>query len=562
MNIKFNYYISIIITLFFLSCGMPQSDTIMISGSIDRSMALPVKGPTCLIITDTDDFEKIENDPMNSVITMITVADDGKFEIDLTEYGLSMGDTIYLSAFIDNDYSNGIPYPTVGDFIGYYVNTETFSPAYVISDNNSGLIIEVSRRVYDFNSHVTGTVSGPETGDLMVIAYAGEITSIDPSALDINLIMGYEKISKTEENAEYNMKIMPFGQNVPMDNVYIIALLDQNGNGIPDNGDLMGFYSDNPSGIPTQMTITEGTVYEIDMTVSMTLQEPSGYEMTMEGNFAAPAGYNSSSAPIYIMVAETDDPAALFNNPLEAVKAFKKLNPGDTSFSIDLSSTDLAPGDQVMVLALWDKNNSGGFPNPDLGDSVGYFQNTDVNNFAFTLTLSDASPNMVYHQPAGDWKFEINKNIFDYDTQLQFKIKSAGRPGGMSEDNELIVIAIYHEGVQDDNMLGSDYYMITDINYVLGMAYLPYRDDADHVYSIDILNAIDERIADTSSMDLYLYVIYDRDGNGMPSGGDDVAAYYQWGIHTGFQYLPKKFNLQSNALNDMGDGVRFLGKTY
>jgi len=186
-----------------------------------------------------------------------------------------------------------------------------------------------------------------------------------------------------------------------------------------------------------------------------------------------------------------------------------------------------------------------------------------VDNFAFTLTLSDASTNMAYHQPAGDWKFEINKNIFDYDTELQFKIKSAGRPGGMTEDNDLIVIAIYHEGVQDENPIPiSEYYMITDINYVLGMAYLPYREDVNHVYSIDILNAIDERIAETSSMDIYLYVIYDRDGNGMPSGGDDVAAYYSFGILTGFQYIPKIFNLQSNTLNDMIDGVRFLGRTY
>jgi hypothetical protein len=131
----------------------------------------------------------------------------------------------------------------------------------------------------------------------------------------------------------------------------------------------------------------------------------------------------------------------------------------------------------------------------------------------------------------------------------------------MDENHSLLALAVHEDGV--------DWlYNITDVNYILGFAELPYKTDSEYVYRFTIFPAIYDAIPDPTTMNIYVYVLYDRDANGMPSSGDDIAAYWE---EIFFFKVPKKWLLVSDTANVLsapnGDtknpyAVRFLGKTY
>lgn len=596
MNIRKSLsYTIIVFSIFFLSCGMPDIKKIEISGSVDLSEADLVSGPSFIIISNTDDFKKIENDPLNSVILIARIGDDNRFSIDLSETGVREGDNIYLVGFVDNDYTEGIPFPTEGDYLGFYFDDKNWQMAYILSENNMDLNIKSNRKVYDFNAEVSGTIKYIEVGEITLIAYAGDIESMDYSSLNFENIIGYSRVSKPEGSAGYSLNIMPFGNNIPIENVFIIAFLDKNNNGIPDGGDRMGFYTNNDNNTPSTVTINEGNLTGIDLDLQMEIQEPSGYEMSIQGSFTV-SDYDGLS-PIFILIAESDDPALLFNNPINAIKAFQRVKTNDNGtiitdengsmFNIDLSETDLEPYDseetenngRAMVIALWDKDFNGGFPNPTGGDRVGYYQNTNPDNFEITIPLSEGINSV---SPQGDWDFTINKIIYDYETTIEFKLDPSNRPEGLNEDHSLIAIAVYYEGVNDEWLEGGliPDYGISDVNYVLGMAAIPYRQNPEYIYSFDIFNIIDDRITNSETMDIYVYVIYDRDGDGAPSSGDDIAAYWEnkffgieiFGMPIGiYKDVPDKWSLTSDEINILSEpdgdpenpyAVKFLGETY
>ncbi|PKL41247.1 MAG: hypothetical protein CVV44_01030 [Spirochaetae bacterium HGW-Spirochaetae-1] len=547
------------------ACGMDSPASINISGTVSVDTAEPVTGPVFLLFTDTADFEAIKAQPLDHVITMISCPDNGSYSLDLAEHGVRRNDTVYITAILDVNYDGGVPYPDPGDYIGFYINSETMQPSRTMQSDNRNIDITINRLIYDYQASIEGTITNALTGTVTLIAYAGSVDSLDITSLDMDKIMGYGTVTKTGESVDYSLDIMPFGRNVPMDDVYVFALFDLNNDGIPNAGDALAFYADGATGVPLQCVITQGPNSGINITGQMELMSSSDYAMTIDGYFEHPEGYDSSSKPVFIMIAHTDDPGALFTDPLSVVKAFKKLDPGMSSFSIDLSTTDLEPGDEVMVIALWDKDYSGGFPSPTAGDMVGYYQNTDLDNFAFTIALAESGPNTAYHQASGDWKFQLNKKMYDYNTTVEFQLDPSSRPAGMVEGNSLICLVVHDDGV--NNLTRN----IDDINYVTGMALLPYVADPNHHYSFPLFAALDEGIAVTLAMNSYVYVLYDRDNNGMPSSGDNIAAYWENNFFTAYQTAPKKIQITSDENNfllgaDDGTkdpyGVRFIGKTY
>lgn len=556
MNTKAALPLLALILLALASCGKPDDGDGVFYGTVDLSQA-QVAGPVFLMVTNTDDPSVIENDPMNAVLTVINVDPSGEFSVKLSEAGLTAGEEAYLIAFVDNDYAGGIPVPTEGDYLGFYIDRENWRMARALPGNGP-VDIKVNRRVYDFHAQVRGTIEG-EGCDVILVAYAGDITSMDHHDLDVDRIVGFRRMHLPAGISRYSLDILPYGRSIPIDGVYVLALYDRNGNGIPDAGDGVGFHAGSGGlGLPQKISVNGGVRDGIDIALLMDLPRPSGHAISVTGEFTAPAGYNAGSNPVALIVAKTDDPNTLFTDPLSAVKAFTLLEPGTTSFSMDLSGSGLAPGDRVMVIALWDRDWTGGFPEPTAGDMIGFYQKADAADIRFTLALAEGENTAV---PEGDWQFQVNRIMYDADSAVTFALDTVdakGNPLHLEEGDPLIAVAVHTSGV---NLAGQ----ITDINYVEGMAFLKYRKDTGAVFSLPLFSAQHEGITDITNMKSYIVVIHDKDGDGKPTQGvDELAAYCQV-IDLIFTKMALPVTVTLNAgqeENPLNRAVKYLGKKY
>ncbi len=563
MNTRSFYIIvSILFMAYLSSCGVdsPVSD-ISLSGTVDvEEIVSDINGPILVAITNSDDFDKIENDPLNSIIDIRAIDDvNYSFDIDLSNTRLKKDDEVYIFAFVDNDYADGIPNPTKGDYIGFYIDPVMMSLMYRLkSGMNSGINIKINRKIFSFDAEVSGTITGSDTGDLILIAYAGAIDSMDFTQLDFDGVVGYKRYTKNEKPLPYAMKIFPFGYNVPIENVYLIAILDKNRNGI-DAGDLIGFYSENENHLPTLLTINEGCLSNRDIEMVMEVQQPSGYEISVDGSFEKPAGYDVNAKPVYIIIAQADDPAVLFEDPLNAIKYFQKVPAGENEFNIDLSKTDLLPNDEVFVIALWDRDYSAGFPFPSEGDIIGYLQNKD--ELAFTLSLQEGE-NVT---PSGGYEFKINKIIYNHTSSITFQLEEGEVNGSYEAGDRVIVIAVQGDGF---NILSNE----IDMDYIIGTTTVDI--DFDIFHHIPISPAIYEGIDVYNPFaidNIYLFAILDNnEANGKPDEGEYLGFYYGqillFPIPPTYLYFPKTFDLSDgeNSLpqNLFGNNKVRFSQTY
>ncbi len=671
MNIKRLFtYVTAGCMLIILSCGISKTDDVQVTGFVDTSAAV-VHGPIIVLITNTDDVEQVQNDPVNSVISMINVAPGGRFNIDLASLGIKPDAVIHFIAFVDNDYSGSIPMPTPGDYIGYYIDPATLQTGYAASSKKN-ITIKVNRLVYDYSASIEGTVLGNDEGPVTLVAYAGPVASMNFSKLDLDNIMGYSRFNKSATPCYYRISIMPYGKNLPIQNVSIIGFIDKNENGIPDHGDKIGYYK-GANNMPGAITINGGVVYDIDIEFLQVIPESSGIAISIEGNFNPPAGYSESSPPIFILVAKAENPQDVFENPIETIQSFQLVAAGANTFSIDLSSTGLAPGDKVMVIALWDKDYAGGFPSPTPGDVLGYYVNAktldftpalaagintfspvgdwkfDVNKTMYNFTASvqgqiqdDEAGNLVIvayagglenldpsnididkvvgfakvSKPAGNYNYtvsimpfgynvpiqdvlmmafldknnsgmpdagdrvgyyrapdhmpltisinagetkgidiQITKKIYNYISSMRHKLNSASHPSGLTSGKNLIAITVHEDGV---NLNAGTF----NPDYVLGMAHLSYNTVSNYIYNYDLYNFIDEDISIPGNLkvNVYVFMIYDSNGNHIPESGEELAAYWQWIFLIG--NIPKTFSLTLNSTNTLSnpDNVRFIGR--
>ncbi len=562
MNIRsFDTIIFIACVTFFLSCGIESTVTdISLSGSVDiEDIAGDINGPILVAITNSDDFEKIENDPLSTIIDIRAIDEiNYSFDIDLSNTRLKEDDEVYIFGFVDNDYANGIPNPTEGDFIGFYIDPVKMSLSYRMKSGlNSGIHIRINRKIFSFDAEISGTVTGSDTGDLILIAYAGEIESLDFTSFDFDKVIGYKRYTKNKEPLNYTMKILPFGYTVPIENVYLVAILDKNGNGI-DAGDMIGFYTENENHLPTLLTINEGCLSDRDIEMLMEIPQPSGYEISIDGSFEKPAGYDASK-PVYIIIAQADDPAVIFEDPLSAIKYFQRVPAGENEFQIDLSKTELAPNDEVFVIALWDRDYAAGFPFPTEDDIIGYLQNKDT--FSFTMSLQEGE-NVV---PSGGYEFKINKIIYGHTSSIKFQLEEGEASGHYEAGDQVIVIAVQGDGF---NILSNE----IDMDYIIGTTTVSI--DFDIFHYLPISPAVYEEIAvyNPFAIDtVYLFAVLDNsEANGKPDEGEYLGFYYSQilliPIPPIYLYLPKTFDLTDgeNTLppNLFGNNKVRFSQTY
>ncbi len=552
---------AVIASALVLSCGEKEDMVTLfqkggIAGTVDLTDAEPVTGPVFVMMTNTDNFDAIQNFPMETVLATTTAGPGGGFFIPLEETGVFPGQSVYIVAFADNDYLGGVPQPTEGDFLGIYMNRSRWKMEYVVGGDNDALNIKVNREVFSYDASVRGTIHETAPGTMTLAAYAGEITSMDMTRIDFDGVIGFKRFRKGGGPVDYAMKIFPYGEDVPVEGVYVLGFLDKNDNGIPDGGDTVSWYTDSDKGIPARITVNEGTLDGISLTGGFTVPEPGGYDMTLEGHFTAPAEYGADSPPVFLIVAEGNDPNLLFSDPVSVIREFRKLGPGETSFSLDLSRTPLCPGDEIMVIALWDKDFDGGFPDPTPGDMAGFYQDTDPDNMEFTLTLAEGTNRA---EPAGTREFAVNRILYDFETTIEFTIDIADPDGANLDINPgdpLMFVAVHEDGV---NLLGQ----ITDVNYVMGMQTGAYGESGG-VYRFNTFNAVYDVITDPAEMNVYIIALYDRDVDGKPTDGvDDVLAYYEkytvifWDF-----YIPDTWLLRNGELNILDKAVKNLGKKY
>ncbi len=553
MCIKEKAFFIILLFALLLSCGGESpADDITLSGTVDiNDIADDIHGPLLVAITTSDDFELIEKDPLSALVDVRSVdRATCTFNWDLSESGLAEGDEVFIFGFVDNDYEDGIPDPTEGDYIGFYIDADRLSLTYRLKrGRNNNINIKVNRRIYSFDSEISGTVTGPREGDLMLIAYAGEINSMDFTQFDFDKIIGYEKLVKGTEPVQYSMQILPFGYDVPIEHVYLIALIDCNGNGLVDGGDMIGIHSERADNFPTLLTIQDGALEDKNIDPVIEIPEPSGYDISIQGSFERPDGYDENSKPIYTIIAHTDDISRIFTDPLSVITYFQRLPAGETTFDIALSGTDLLPGDAIMILALWDKDYIAGFPLPSEGDLIGYVQNKE--SFSYTLSLNEG----VNTVPTNGYEFKINKLMYDHSASVTFQLEEGEAAGSYNPGDPVMVIAVQKEGY---SLLTSE----IDMDYIIGTITLDV--DFSQTHTMQLFPAVYEEIAVQNPFaidEVYFFAFLDNNpANGIPDEGEYLGFYWDRLWLVKWIYFPITYDVIDGD-NVLPETIRF-SQTY
>jgi len=398
-------------------------------------------------------------------------------------------------------------------------------------------------------------VDGDGTGALTVFAYAGDFSTLDISGIDPDAIVGYTQVSKTAGSVDYTLSILPYGRNVPMENVYLMAFLDRNGNNHPDAGDRLGFYSAE-GGLPSLITIVDGHASEYAITLSMDIPEPSCYSVSMAGTVDVASGLNVDNKNIFILVvraSDTLDLGALIRGDMSDVAYLYKMPAGTRDFAFDLSKSGLAPGDRVMVLALFDRQFTAGFPDMGVGDYVGYYQNRADMAVDYVLVQG-----LNRIETGDDEDFKLSRVLVNHSASLRFQLDDTNLRNNLDVSldpgEHATVVAVYKDGVH----INSD--PVIDMDYIIGFGsvFVPESGNSGHVYSMDLLPAMDSRIPVQNPFAIdgvYVFAIFDGNLN----NGADKNNYvgYYWRTILIFYLYPKEITRLMDGITTLDQTVRF-----
>nr|MDA3897516.1 hypothetical protein [Desulfobacteraceae bacterium] len=547
------------------SCGVEMA----LSGSFSLPSAYTEDSPPVYIaIFDGSDPEGVLDDPFDSIIYFSKVpGGETEFSYDLSGTGICPDDDIMVIGLWDVDFEGGFPNFTTGDFIGIYVEEGKITPTVRLdAGSNTGFDIDISREVFDYEASISGTILGNDTGDVILVAYAGEVLSSDFTTLDFNEVIGFTTIVKQSVPKSYTLDILPYGKNVPIKDVQVFALLDANSSGTLDSGDRIGFYS-HGNDYSSLLTIDDETVLkEIDIEFTFDVQMSSGIDMSIIGAFSVPDDYLRGEAPIYVLVFDSDNPADILEDPFVYLKYFHKMPEYDNYFDIDLSGTDLEPGDSVIIAALWDRDFDGGLPNPTKGDRIGLLINKET--YQFTTKLNYGK-NII---PPYGFEFKINKYIYDLNACIDYAIDLSNVDSYYSIEAQLLVLAIHVEGLEVAVSMAGEVELDIDLDYLLGVDVISPveydyigigdRTDSSTVFSavyggrcLPILTALDEKVVvwsknqspeplikgvehgESTERTAYLVAVLDKNGNGELDCDDEIGYYGDYVVDILDDYL-------------------------
>ncbi len=528
----------------------PSASPVSVSGDFSLPAAYsPGAPPVYIAVFDGSDPDAVMADPFGAILYFSRItAPETNFFFDLTDTGLAPGDRVMLIGLWDKDFVGGFPGFTPGDVIGTYFEAGKITPAVELHEGlNEGFHIDINREVFDYEASVSGRILGDDTGEVTLVAYAGDIESSDFTSLDFNDVMGFKTLTKGSGSQAYTIDILPYGRDVPIENLQVFALLDANGSGSVDGGDRIGFYAKTEEEFSSLITITGGEVSGIDMEFKLDVQQASGIDMSIAGMFTVSSEYFYGDSPMYIIVYSADDPQDIFEDPYAGLKYFYRMPLADFYFDCDLSHTDLVPGESVIIAGLWDRDFTGGFPGLTSGDKIGIVQNKDTYQFAAELNYGR---NMT--PPAG-YEFRINKLIYDFDADIDYALDMSGTGSFDVEKAKIMVLAIHVEGVSGSLNAACEIELGIDMDYLLGVDILPAtaydyigigeKEDPCPPRRLPILTALYEEVVvwednqppdplikglDHGTKDertAYLVAILDKNGNGQLDREDEIGYY-------------------------------------
>jgi hypothetical protein len=571
--------VAIVTVIAFSSCQALDKDDAVIAGSVavDEAIQRAQNAPVFVAVAKDGDMEAIQHDPTNTIITIIQPDEFGTFSIECKDYGLKSGDEVFLFAFVDNDYTGGIPFPTPGDAVGFYYNG--FKLSYTIGVDGEANIL-INRQQYDFDANIIGILDGTESGNVIIIAYAGDFNSSNFSDIDINAVIGYKKIVKPANPVNFTLPVMPYGYNVPIGGVYVIALLDVNDNGIPDEGDYIGFAVESGSNTPVALTVTNGVVSASTIKFLMQIYgEPDTNDppLTITGQFDAPSGYSSdpNSKPIFIVVAKGSDPNEVFTNIKNLnTQTFDyiRVTQGDDTFALTLSRSKFNPGDSVFVFALWDKDYTGGLPNATAGDILGFVMNKS--NFAYTVTLQQGDNQLIksgtqyLFNGQNGYSFALNRIVYNHNAAIRFQLEKGSHDDTQfANGTKVLCVAVYDTQDIAQQFLQNGTYNL-DMDKIIATADVRINhesgSDTTVYYTMPVMPALHESIPAMKDGELFInnvwvLAVLDSNGNGKPDDGEYIGYYWKpfeiGGIPIPFTYVPSKLP------SPLGDGTTILNKT-
>src|SRR6056297_1363871 len=452
---------------FKFTVAAPSAADVSISGSYRLAEGeASADAPVYIAVFDGEDAASVLDHPFASVryFTRVPAGED-EFSLDLSNTVFSAGDEVIVIGLWDADYNGAFPELSVGDKIGIYAEAGRISPSIeLVEGGNTGVRVAINREVFDFDASVSGDILGDETGPVTLVAYAGEITSSDFTTLDFDEVVGFSRVEKKAAGPfTYILDILPYGQDVPIEDVQIFALLDANDNGAVDGGDKIGFFGEGDD-FSTPFTIPEGRIGEIDIEFKFEVDSPSGFDISLAGT--APGPVNRTD-PLYITVFESANPGEVVEDPYGSLKYFYRVPQTVVNYTIDLSATDLHPGEEVLIAALADKDFDGGFPSPTRGDKLGIVQNKETYQFT---TVLNCGTNII--PPPPDFEFKLNKNIYEFDAGIEYKLDLTDA-GSFGQRSRFIVLAIHVDGVDISVAASGEINLNIDIDYMLGADILP-----------------------------------------------------------------------------------------
>lgn len=410
-----------------------------------------------------------------------------------------------------------------------------------------------------------------------VLAYRGDINSMDFTKMDFQQAIAYRKLVKSGDAPfDYSLTILPFGEDLPIAKVTIFALYDADSNGKPDPGEIIGYHATDTQ-LPVVLTIDDDVPVEgeTDITMLITVPAPSGDALHLYGNADFGSGqiadaYNSDyhTQPAFLVIAQAQSIDELFNTSFMAVKYFGRipngLTDGKLDFFADLSGTGLRHGDTAMAFLLWDRDYSGGFPEVSKGDYAGYYLNAA--DYATEFTLNTGDNHLVTNDT---WRFKVNRKVwfeapFD-DVTLSFSVTEGF--SGMDYGDQLIVVGAERSGTSITDMsLDTDYVVFMEVFTVTegepvfdGSGDLTgvnggnaARDESGNVRVFKTIPAIPTLMESIVTTDpsgeflgidgVYFMAVLDKNRNGLFDNGD-YYGYYNSNVFIG-SIIPESIDIE------------------